>query len=165
MMKPLRIAIGADHLGLALKEELLAYLLGEGFAVDDFGVHDGEETPYPDIGHRVACAVQRGAFDRGILVCGTGIGMCITANKVPGIRAAVCHDLHSAERSRMSNGCQVMALGAQLVGADFARLLVSVWLQSDFQYGRSTSKVARICELEGLAGTPTDPLVTLRRFG
>jgi ribose 5-phosphate isomerase B len=147
MTRP-RIAIGADELGYPLKDALHDHLVDQGYHVVDFGVGDGERALYPDIGHAVASAVAQGRCDRGIVICGTGIGMCISANKVLGIRAAVCHDLYSAERSRKSNDCQVMALGARIVGAEFAKSLVELWLCSEFQYGCSTSKVRRQMELE-----------------
>jgi ribose 5-phosphate isomerase B len=96
----------------------------------------------------VAEAVAGGKHDRAILMCGTGIGMCITANKVPGIRAAVCHDVYSTERSRKSNDCQIMALGGRVIAPEAAKLLVDKWLASEFQAGRSAPKVARIREIE-----------------
>jgi ribose 5-phosphate isomerase B len=96
----------------------------------------------------VAEAITAGKHDRGILMCGTGIGVAITANKVPGIRAAVCHDAYSTERCRKSNDCQIMALGGRVIAAESAKMLVDIWLASEFQGGRSTPKVARIKEIE-----------------
>jgi ribose 5-phosphate isomerase B len=150
-MKP--IAIGADDAAVELKAEIVKHLESKGIPVHDYGVFSGDPTLYPDIALEVAQAVADGKHERGILMCGTGIGVCITANKVPGIRAAVCHDLYSAERSRMSNDCQIMTLGARVVAPELAKSLVDVWLRSEFQAGRSGPKVERIKEIEkSLAG-------------
>ena len=99
---------------------------------------------YPDIAYAVATAVASGKHERGILICGTGIGMAITANKIPGIRAAVCHDVYSTERSRKSNDCQIMTLGARIIADELAKMMVKTWLDSEFQGGGSTQKVERI---------------------
>ena len=110
---------------------------------------DGEGGPdYPDVGFRVSEAVAAGEFDRAILICGTGIGMSIVANKVPGVRAALCHDIYSAERARKSNNAQVLAMGGRIIGAENAKRIVAVWLASDFEHGRSQSKVAKIVAYE-----------------
>jgi len=103
---------------------------------------------YPDVAKKVAIAVKNGEFDRGILLCGTGIGMAIAANKIPGIRAAVCHDPFSTERARRSNNAQIMCLGERVVGIELAKYLVDIWLQCDFTGGGSTIKVERIREIE-----------------
>jgi ribose 5-phosphate isomerase B len=120
-----------------------------GLDTEDYGVFDDTNPVlYPDIALKVASSISSGLHERGILICGTGIGMAITANKVPGIRAAVCHDIYSAERSRKSNNCQVMCLGARVVAEELARLLVKRWLECDFQGGGSTAKVERIRQIE-----------------
>jgi ribose 5-phosphate isomerase B len=142
------IAIGADDLAVDLKARLVEYLRERYFIVEDFGVHENEHTAYPDIAYAVSMAVARGSFNRGILLCGTGIGMAITANKIPGIRAAVCHDLYSAERSRLSNDCQILTMGSQIVSPDFAESILEVWLHAEFKNGRSTPKLQRISEIE-----------------
>jgi ribose 5-phosphate isomerase B len=117
--------------------------------VEDYGIDDpSTETLYPDVALVVAEAIIAGKHDRGILMCGTGIGVAITANKVPGIRAAVCHDAYSTERSRKSNDCQIMTMGGRVIAAESAKLLVDIWLASEFQGGRSAPKVARIKEIE-----------------
>ncbi len=103
---------------------------------------------YPDVAYTVADAVASGEFQRGILLCGTGIGMCICANKVPGIRAAVCHDPYSAERSRKSNNAQIMCMGERVIGAELAKTLVDTWLPCEFAGGGSAPKVAEIDRLE-----------------
>ena len=148
MPDTLPIAIGADEAGFELKEKIVEYLLSLGHAVKDYGVFDTQPVLYPDIALQVAQGVAAGEHARGILICGTGIGMAITANKVPGIRAAVCHDPYSAERSRRSNDCQIMTLGARVIGEELAKAMVKVWLEAEFQGGRSTPKVERIIEIE-----------------
>ena len=147
-MSKLSIAVGCDEAAFHLKETLRAYLEKQGHTVKDYGVHNTEPSLYPDIALEVSSAVADGKHERGILMCGTGIGMAITANKVPGIRAAVCHDAYSAERSRKSNDCQVMALGARVVGEEYAKSLVDTWLKSDFQGGKSAAKVERMKAIE-----------------
>jgi ribose 5-phosphate isomerase B len=142
------IAIGSDEAGFGLKEKINEYLKEKGVEFTDYGVYDTQPVLYPDIAVKVAQAVADGKHERGILICGTGIGMAITANKVPGIRAAVCHDVYSAERARKSNNTQIMTLGARVIGAELAKLLVDTWLKSEFQGGGSTAKVARISEYE-----------------
>jgi ribose 5-phosphate isomerase B len=147
-MSKLSIAIGCDEAAFHLKETLRAYLEKQGHTVKDYGVHNTEPSLYPDIALEVSSAVADGKHERGILMCGTGIGMAITANKVPGIRAAVCHDAYSAERSRKSTDCQVMALGARVVGEEYAKSLVDTWLKSDFEGGKSAAKVERMKAIE-----------------
>ena len=142
------IALGCDEAAFHLKESVRAHLEKRGFAVRDYGVHDTKPSLYPDKALEVAEAVAAGRHERAILMCGTGIGMCITANKVPGVRAAVCHDQYSAERARKSNDAQVMALGSRVVGEELAKSLVDTWLASDFQGGGSTAKVERMKEIE-----------------
>ena len=144
----MKIAIGCDHLGLPPKEEIIALLRERNIDFQDYGVGSKDKIDYPDVAEKVACAVQQGEFDRGILVCGTGIGMAIAANKVPGIRAAVVHDPYSAERSRKSNNAQVMAMGSLIVGPKVAQMLVSIWLNSEFQGGESARKVEKISQIE-----------------
>jgi ribose 5-phosphate isomerase B len=145
-MKP--IAVGADDAAVHLKGVLVKHLKSRGLPVQDYGIFDDENVLYPDIALEVAQAIVEGKHDRGILLCGTGIGVSIAANKVPGIRAAVCHDLYSTERSRMSNDCQIMALGSRVIGEELAKSLVDVWLRSEFQGGRSAPKVERIKQIE-----------------
>jgi ribose 5-phosphate isomerase B len=142
------IAVGCDEAAFQLKENIRAYLEKQGHTVKDYGVYNTEPSLYPNIALEVSSAVAEGKYERGILMCGTGIGMAITANKVPGIRAAVCHDVYSAERARKSNDCQVMALGSRVVGEEYAKSLIDTWLNSDFEGGRSTAKVERMKEIE-----------------
>jgi ribose 5-phosphate isomerase B len=142
------LAIGSDEVGFDLKMDIRKYLESMGYPVEDFGVYNTDPVLYPDVAYKVSMAIASGKHKRGILICGTGIGMSITANKVPGIRAAVCHDIYSAERSRKSNDCQVMALGSRVIGVEVAKMLVKVWLDSEFQGGGSTPKVTRINEID-----------------
>lgn len=144
----MKIAIGSDHLGLELKNIIRDFLREKEINVEDFGTMSKEPIDYPDIAEKVAKVVAKGEYDRGILICGTGIGMAIAANKVKGIRAAVCHDLYSAERSRKSNNAQIMTMGALIIGPELAKKLVELWLNSEFQGGRSERKVKRIMEIE-----------------
>ena len=144
------LAIGCDEAAYSLKVTLKKHLAKNypNLQVTDFGADQGEVVLYPDIGYIVAAAVARGDYERAILVCGTGIGMSICANKVPGIRAAVCHDPFSTERSRKSNDAQIMCLGERVIGEELAKYLVDLWLSCDFAGGDSAPKVARINELE-----------------
>jgi len=144
----MKIAIGSDHLGLELKNLIKDFLREKEINVEDFGTMSKEPVDYPDIAREVAKAVAKGDCERGILICGTGIGMAIAANKVKGIRAAVCHDLSSAERSRKSNNAQIMTMGALIIGPELVKKLVEVWLNSEFQGGRSERKVKKIMEIE-----------------
>ena len=142
----MRVAIGSDDAGFFLKEILRQHLEQRGVELHDFGVATGTPTDldYPDIAHAVAQAVAAGQEDLAILVCGTGIGMAITANKVPGVRAAQAHDVYSAERARKSNDAQVLALGARVIGPELAKMIVDAFLASDFAGGGSTRKVDKI---------------------
>lgn len=144
----MKIAIGCDEAALELKSLIRDHVKSKGIEVFDFGVYDSRPSLYPDIAVKVARAVAGNDFDRGILLCGTGIGMAISANKVPGIRAAVCHDPYSAERARGSNNAQIMCLGARVIGPELARRLVDIWLVCEFEGGGSEAKVKRLSEYE-----------------
>ncbi len=139
------VAIGSDEAGFRLKGILIDLLEhDEGVEVADFGCHSEDPVDYPDVAFEVANAVARGEHDRGILICGTGIGMAIAANKVPGVRAAQAHDAYSAERARKSNDAQILTLGARVIGPELAKSIVRTWLRSEFAGGGSTRKVAKI---------------------
>jgi ribose 5-phosphate isomerase B len=141
----MKIAIGCDEAGLPLLNVLRDYLKEKGnIELLDFGVHNTDPVDYPDIAERAAKAVADGEAERGILICGTGIGMSITANKVPGVRAALCHDTYSAERARKSNDAQVITMGARVIGPELAKSIIDAWLASDFAGGRSAPKVAKM---------------------
>ena len=145
----MKIAIGCDEAAYRLKAILMEHLQKRGdIEYKDFGSSEGETVLYPDVGLSVAEAVATGVFERGILICGTGIGMAMTANKVPGIRAAVCHDPFSTERSRKSNDAQIMCMGERVIGVELAKMLVDLWLTCDFAGGGSQPKVDRLNEID-----------------
>jgi ribose 5-phosphate isomerase B len=146
MSKP--IAIGSDEAGFELKATILELLHGKGLETKDFGCYSPDPVDYPDVAYDLARAVARGEHDRGILICGTGIGMAIAANKVPGVRAAQVHDPFSAERARKSNDAQIMTMGARVIGPELAKSLVDTWLASEFAGGGSARKVAKIMDGE-----------------
>lgn len=145
----LKVAIGADDAANTLKNQVKKHLQEKGIEVVDFS-HDvaGNEQMYPDIAFNLASSIRDGLYQRGILLCGTGIGMAIVANKVPGVRAAQCHDVYSASRARKSNNAQIMTIGARVVGSELALTIVDSWLDAEFEPGRSTAKVERIAYYE-----------------
>ena len=144
----MKIVIGCDEAGCGLKHIIIDLLQKEGIEVTDEGCRDDEVVLYPNIADRVANIVADGEADRGILNCGTGIGMAMAANKVKGIRAAVCHDPFSTERSRKSNDAQIMCMGARVIGPELAKMLVKLWLTCDFAGGGSAPKVEAIKQME-----------------
>ncbi len=145
----MKIAMGCDEAAYRLKKIIIDHLNErEDIEIKDFGADAGEVILYPDVARKVAEAVASGEFESGILFCGTGIGMSISANKVKGIRAAVCHDVFSTERSRKSNNAQIMCMGERVIGVELAKSLVDVWLECEFASGRSAPKVARIDAIE-----------------
>jgi ribose 5-phosphate isomerase B len=148
----INIAIGADDAATELRDTLKAHLTGKGFSVTDFSPDVTDtDVVYPDIAFNLASAISEHLFERGILLCGTGIGMAIVANKVPGIRAAQCHDAYSAERARKSNDAQIMTMGARVVGPELALMLIDIWLAAEYEAGRSTAKVERIAYYDAIA--------------
>jgi len=143
------IAIDSDDAGLPLKKVIYEHIRSKGIPVVDLNyTKDKAQIHYPDIGYNLASKIQAGKFDRGILICGTGLGMTIAANKVEGVYAGTCHDAYSAERVRKSNNAQIMTMGARIIGPELAKSLVTLWLQCEFQGGRSQPKVDRIVEIE-----------------
>jgi ribose 5-phosphate isomerase B len=143
-----RIAIGSDHRGFALKEAIVPLLAELGHQHLDLGCHDGSSVDYPDIAERVATAVAKGEANCGVLICGTGIGMSITANKVPGIRAALCSDPMSAKMAREHNDANVLCMGGAMIGEWLAREITLAYLTSEFEGGRHARRVAKISRLE-----------------
>ncbi len=144
-----RIAVGSDHSGFRLKQQLIAYLSEElGYDVDDCGAPSEEAVDYPDIARAVADRVRRGACSRGILIDAAGIGSSMAANKVPGIRCALCHDEMTVKNSRLHNDANVLALGSRVVNPGFARTLVRRWLMTPFEGGRHARRVEKIMRLE-----------------
>lgn len=144
----MRLAVGADINGLAMKEAVKRHLIDAGHEVVDYGVHEGEDVDYPDVGEVVARAVASGEVERAVLVCGTGLGMAIVANKVHGVRAAPVTDPYSAERAIRSNDAHVLCLGGKVVGIEVATLLVDHWMAWEFAGGASGRKVAKIEALD-----------------
>jgi len=140
------IAVGADEAGAPLKEHLAQYLEERGYDIKDYG--NGTEQDYPDVAAHVAEAVSNGEHERALLVCGTGLGMAITANKIPGVRAVTAHDPYSAERARKSNDAQVLAMGARVIAPEAAEKVLDHWLESEFQGGGSTAKVEKMDEID-----------------
>lgn len=141
----MNIAVGSDHAGLNLKREAVALLKEMSIEVEDFGCYDAEPADYPDVARPVAEAVARGAFDRGILICGTGIGMSIAANKVKGIRAALCHDTFSARSSLEHNNANVLCMGERIIGVGAAMDVVRSWVGARFSgEERHVRRVAKI---------------------
>ena len=142
------IAIGCDEAAYDMKVALTQYLEEKGYKVVDYGARVGEEILYPDVAFKVAESVANKEFERAILLCGTGLGVCMSANKVSGVRAAVCHDPYSAERARKSNNAQIVCFGARVIGIELAKSLLGIWLESEFKGGRSIPKVNRMSEYE-----------------
>jgi len=142
------VALGADHGGYPLKETLKAHLTSLGYSVVDCGTNSTEAVDYPDFAYAVARLVSEGQAWRGIIVDGAGIGSCMTANKVPGIRAALCYDHASAMNSREHNDANVLTLGAGLIGPALAKQIAEVWLKTDFGGGRHAKRVDKIMEIE-----------------
>jgi len=143
------IAIGSDHAGYELKEEIKKFLQQEGYEVKDFGTSSsGCSVDYPDFALAVGEAVRSGECEKGILVCGTGIGISMSANKIPGIRAALCTDSFMAKMSREHNDANVLALGARVLGTGLALDIVETWLKSEFTGGRHKTRVDKISQIE-----------------
>ncbi len=150
----MRIAVGSDHRGVELRAKLSDFLRRLGQEVVDVGSHDGRDVDYPDIATLVARKVASREVDRGILVCGTGVGMCIVANKFPGVRAAPCYDDITAELSRRHNDLNVLCLPGDLIGEKLADRLVEIWLKTPFEGGRHARRVDKIAALETTDGQP-----------
>lgn len=144
----MKIAIGSDHRGWEVKRRLVILLQQEGHAVVDLGPENRDSVDYPDFAFRVGRAISAGTAERGILICGTGIGMTIAANKVPGVRAAPCHDSITAEMSRRHNDANVLCLSADLLGEDLIERMVRIWLTTDFEGGRHARRVDKIVKHE-----------------
>jgi ribose 5-phosphate isomerase B len=144
----MRIAIGCDHNGFNLKQWIISLLTEVGNSYEDFGCYDSGSVDYPDIGRAVAGAVAQGRFDHGILICATGIGMCIIANKVAGVRAALCHDTFSARRAREHNDANILCLGGSVVGQGVVREIVTTYLDSQFVGGRHARRLEKIQAME-----------------
>jgi ribose 5-phosphate isomerase B len=143
-----KLVIGSDHFGLQLKDLIRDYLREKGYEVDDIGTNSDEPVDYPDIAEKLAVEVSTRNYKRGILICGTGAGMAIVANKVPNVRAVAVYDPYTAERAIASNDAQVITLGSQIMGVEVAKKLVDIWLESEFSGGRSAPKVKKMEEMD-----------------
>ncbi len=140
----MKIAIGNDHVGLDLKPYIVEYLKELGHEIYDFGTNSSDRTDYPIYGLKVAKSVARGDCDSGILICGTGVGISIAANKVKGIRAVVCSEPYSARLSREHNNTNILAFGSRVIGSELAKMIVKEWLEADFEGGRHADRVAML---------------------
>ena len=143
-----KIAIGSDHAGFGLKEEILGLLKGLDIDIVDCGTNTTESVDYPDFGARVSELVSSGEAERGILVCGTGLGMSMVANKYPNVRASLCNDLFSAKMSRMHNDANILVLGGRVIGKDLAAEIVKVWLSTPFEGERHLKRLNKIKKIE-----------------
>ena len=148
MSNKFSVAVGCDEAAYDLKETIKKYVQELGYGVEDLGTVKDEQALYPNIALAVANSIVEGKNRLGVLMCGTGIGVSITANKVPGIRAAQAHDTYSAERARKSNDAQIVCLGARVVGPELAKSIVKSFLESEFAGGSSAAKVERIAAIE-----------------
>ncbi|MFB1049875.1 ribose 5-phosphate isomerase B [Paraliobacillus sp. JSM ZJ581] len=143
----MKIAIGSDHVGFELKPIIIEYIKGLGHDIEDLGTYSNERTDYPKFSKKVAEEVASGNFDRGILICGTGVGISIAANKVEGIRAVVCSEPYSAKLSKEHNNTNVLAFGSRVVGSELAKMIVKSWLDTEFEGGRHEKRVQMIEEI------------------
>lgn len=146
----MKIVLGSDHGGFELKEEIKRHLLSCGYETDDIGAYSTDSVDYPDFGKKAAQMVANNEADRGIIICGTGIGISIAANKVKGIRCALCTDEYMAKMSRMHNNANMLALGARVLGSGLALNIVDVWLSTGFEGGRHENRVNKIMDIEKL---------------
>ena len=144
----MKIAIGSDHVGVELKPIIIDYLKELGHEVEDFGAYSSERTDYPIYGKKVAEEVVSGNFDCGILICGTGVGISIAANKVKGIRAVVCSEPYSAKLSKEHNNTNILAFGSRVIGPELAKMIVKEWLDAKFEGGRHENRVNMIGQIE-----------------
>lgn len=144
----MKIGIGSDHGGYELKEHIIEYFKEENIEYVDYGTYSTESVDYPDYGKKVGQAIMNGEVEKGIVICGTGIGISLAANKVKGIRCALCSDTYSARMSREHNDANALALGGRVLGRDLAKEIVGVWLKSEFAGGRHQRRVDKISEIE-----------------
>ncbi|MBQ3038727.1 MAG: ribose 5-phosphate isomerase B [Clostridia bacterium] len=142
------IAIGSDHGGFELKTHIINHLKEKGLEIKDFGCYDENSVDYPDIAQAVAASITGGECENGILICGTGIGISIAANKINGIRAAHCHDVYSAEMTKRHNNANIICMGGRVVGRELAFMIVDAWLGAEFEGGRHQNRIDKIHALE-----------------
>ena len=144
----MKIAIGSDHIAYEFKKQIKDYITSKGHHVKDFGTYSTERVDYCDYGFVVGEAVANGEFDRGVIICGTGIGISIAANKVKGIRCVVCSEPYSAKLSRSHNDSNILSMGARVVGIEVAKMIVDEWLITDFEGGRHADRIEKITNYE-----------------
>ena len=140
----MKISIGSDHAGYDVKQEIITFLLNKGYEVDDIGCHSNDSVDYPEFGHQVGNNIRSQISDKGIVVCGSGIGISIAANKIKGIRAALCFTKEHAKMSRLHNDSNVLAVGARMNGGDNILDIVQIWLNTDFEGGRHKLRIDKI---------------------
>lgn len=145
----MKIGIGNDHAAVDMKNDVAAYLREKGIEVVNFGTDTAESCSYPEYGEKVGRAVAAGEVDLGILICGTGVGISLAANKVKGVRAVVCSEPYSAKLSRQHNNTNVLAFGARVIGTEMAKMIIDEWLSAEFMGGRHQTRVDMIMEIEG----------------
>lgn len=143
-----KIAIGSDHVGIELKPIIIEYIKELGYEVTDFGTKSNERTDYPIYGQKVGMAVASGEYELGILICGTGVGISLAANKVAGVRAVVCSEPYSAQLSRQHNDTNILAFGSRVVGSELAKMIVKSWLDASFLGGRHLRRVEEVKAIE-----------------
>lgn len=143
------IAIGSDHGGFELKNHIVKYLEEKGYDIKDYGVYNEDSVDYPDCAKPVCEAVMSGEAERGILLCGTGIGISIAANKHKGIRAALCSDVYSAVMSRQHNNANILCMGGRVLGRELAFMITDAWLETEFEGSRHIRRIEKIHEIEG----------------
>lgn len=152
----MKIAIGSDHVGSELKPVIMEHLQSKGYDLHDFGAYSAESTDYPIYGIQVAEAVAKGEYDLGILICGTGIGISLAANKVKGIRACTCSEPYSAQMARRHNNANVLCFGARVVGSELAKMIVDAWIEAEYEGGRHARRVQEIMDYENGTWRPED---------
>ena len=145
----MRTAMGSDHAGVALKNKLIPLLEELNIEWEDYGTKDEISVDYPDFGEKVSEAVSSGRIERGILICGTGIGMSIVANKFPGVRAALCCEDYSAKMSRLHNDANILVLPGRVIDAETAKSIIKIWFTTDFEGGRHQKRLDKITAIEG----------------
>lgn len=145
----MKIAIACDHGGFRLKNVLIDYLKNNNYEVEDFGCYNEDSCDYPDYAGKAALAVAKGICDRGVVVCGTGIGVSITANKVKGIRCSLCHDVFSAKATRAHNDSNMLAMGQRVIGEGLALEILKAWLEEEYEGGRHDQRIAKMMAYEG----------------
>ena len=145
----MKVGFGCDHTAIELKKELMEYMESKGYECVDYGAYDAaKRVDYPDQGLKGAEAIKAGEVEKGVLLCGTGIGISLAANKVPGIRAAVCSEPYSAMMTAKHNASQIIAMGARVVGNELAKMILDAFFNTEFEGGRHAERVQKICDIE-----------------